>query len=97
MVRYPHTKNKEILMTRMIYFHVLQVRHILCEKQSKSLEALEKLRAGEKFDAVAAQFSEDKARSGVSVGLYGSRELVIFISGEEVQIWCGMVYHFFFL
>ena len=41
------------------------MRHILCEKQSKALEALEKLKAGEKFDAVASQYSEDKARSGV--------------------------------
>lgn len=45
-----------------------QLRHILCEKQSKSLEALEKLKAGEKFDAVASAFSEDKARTGGSLG-----------------------------
>lgn len=44
-----------------------QVRHILCEKQSKILEALEKLKAGMKFNEVAATYSEDKARSGVSV------------------------------
>lgn len=42
-----------------------QVRHILCEKQSKILEALEKLKAGQKFNEVAATYSEDKARSGV--------------------------------
>lgn len=43
-----------------------QVRHILCEKQSKALEAIEKLKAGESFDKVAAAFSEDKVRySGV--------------------------------
>jgi NIMA-interacting peptidyl-prolyl cis-trans isomerase 4 len=39
----------------------------LCEKQSKILEALEKLKAGMKFNEVAATYSEDKARSGVSV------------------------------
>ena len=42
------------------------MRHILCEKQSKSLEALAKLKSGEKFNEVAAQYSEDKARQGVS-------------------------------
>lgn len=54
---------------RAIYFVQLfpwaQVRHILCEKQSKILEALEKLKAGQKFNEVAATYSEDKARSGV--------------------------------
>ena len=44
-----------------------QVRHILCEKQSKCLEALERLKAGEKFSEVAAKYSEDKARQGVGV------------------------------
>jgi len=46
---------------------VKQVRHILCEKQSKCLEALERLKAGEKFSEVAAKYSEDKARQGVGV------------------------------
>merc|ERR1711915_892686 len=32
----------------------VNVRHILCEKQSKCLEALTKLEAGEKFNEVAA-------------------------------------------
>lgn len=49
------------------------MRHILCEKQSKVLEALEKLRAGGKFNEIAAQYSEDKQRSGVS------EQLIIFI------------------
>lgn len=39
-------------------------RHILCEKHSKKEEALEKLRSGSKFDEVAREFSEDKARQG---------------------------------
>ena len=46
----------------------MNVRHILWEKQSKILEAIEKLKAGEKFSEVAAKFSEDKARSGRSLG-----------------------------
>lgn len=35
-----------------------------CEKHSKKEEALEKLRNGVKFDEVAREFSEDKARQG---------------------------------
>ncbi|EFX90423.1 hypothetical protein DAPPUDRAFT_299806 [Daphnia pulex] len=46
----------------------IKVRHILCEKQSKILEALEKLKAGMKFNEVAATYSEDKARSGGDLG-----------------------------
>ncbi|KAL8981104.1 MAG: hypothetical protein Q9177_005678 [Variospora cf. flavescens] len=43
-------------------------RHILCEKHSKKEEALTKLREGAKFDDVAKEFSEDKARQGGSLG-----------------------------
>uniref|UniRef100_A0A1B6LN82 Peptidyl-prolyl cis-trans isomerase n=1 Tax=Graphocephala atropunctata TaxID=36148 RepID=A0A1B6LN82_9HEMI len=46
----------------------VKVRHILCEKQAKSLEALEKLKAGMKFNEVATQYSEDKARQGGDLG-----------------------------
>ena len=46
----------------------INVRHILCEKQSKCLEALEKIKGGAKFNEVATQYSEDKARSGGSLG-----------------------------
>lgn len=46
----------------------VKVRHILCEKQSKALEALEKIKSGMKFNEVAAQYSEDKARSGGDLG-----------------------------
>jgi NIMA-interacting peptidyl-prolyl cis-trans isomerase 4 len=41
----------------------------LCEKQTKVLEALEKLKGGVKFPEVAAQYSEDKARQGVWIAL----------------------------
>lgn len=46
----------------------VKVRHILCEKQGKCLEALEKIKAGQKFPEVAAAYSEDKARSGGDLG-----------------------------
>lgn len=46
----------------------VKVRHILCEKQSKCLEALEKVKAGQKFPDVAAAYSEDKARQGGDLG-----------------------------
>ncbi len=43
----------------------INVRHILCEKNAKKEEALAKLNAGSKFDEVAREFSEDKARQGM--------------------------------
>jgi len=46
----------------------INVRHILCEKHAKKEEALTKLKSGGKFDDVAKEFSEDKARSGGSLG-----------------------------
>ncbi|KAI4126462.1 MAG: hypothetical protein LQ347_004968 [Umbilicaria vellea] len=46
----------------------INTRHILCEKHSKKEEALAKLRDGAKFDEVAKEFSEDKARQGGSLG-----------------------------
>jgi hypothetical protein len=42
----------------------INVRHILCEKHGKKEEALEKIRNGAKFDEVAREMSEDKARQG---------------------------------
>ncbi|MCJ1312489.1 Peptidyl-prolyl cis-trans isomerase pin4 [Agyrium rufum] len=46
----------------------ISVRHILCEKHSKKEEALTKLKDGAKFDDVAKEFSEDKARQGGNLG-----------------------------
>ncbi|XP_074864080.1 peptidyl-prolyl cis-trans isomerase NIMA-interacting 4 [Carettochelys insculpta] len=46
----------------------VKVRHILCEKQGRALEALEKLKAGARFSEVASQYSEDKARQGGDLG-----------------------------
>lgn len=46
----------------------VKVRHILCSKQSKALEAIARLNNGEKFNVVAAEMSEDKAKSGGDLG-----------------------------
>jgi len=46
----------------------LNVRHIMCEKHAKKEEALAKLRDGVKFDDVAREYSEDKARQGGALG-----------------------------
>lgn len=43
----------------------VKVRHILCEKHSKVMEAMAKLKEGQKFNEVATAYSEDKARQGV--------------------------------
>lgn len=43
----------------------LNLIEVQCEKHSKKEEALEKLRNGAKFDEVARDFSEDKARQGM--------------------------------
>ena len=53
--------------TKLKAANSINVRHILCEKHSKKEEALEKLRNGSKFDEVAREFSEDKARQGMHV------------------------------
>ncbi|XP_019391830.1 PREDICTED: peptidyl-prolyl cis-trans isomerase NIMA-interacting 4 isoform X1 [Crocodylus porosus] len=46
----------------------VKVRHILCEKHSKIMGAMEKLKSGARFSDVASQFSEDKARQGGDLG-----------------------------
>lgn len=57
--------NKLINLT---FIYLLKVRHILCEKFSKATEAIEKLKSGMKFNVVAEQYSEDKARNGGDLG-----------------------------
>ncbi|PVU94101.1 hypothetical protein BB561_002800 [Smittium simulii] len=54
--------------TKLKVANKVKVRHILCEKHSKIMEALEKLQEGQKFDVVATQYSEDKAKQGGSLG-----------------------------
>jgi NIMA-interacting peptidyl-prolyl cis-trans isomerase 4 len=46
----------------------VKVRHILCEKHGKCMEAMALLKAGQSFNSVAEKFSEDKARQGGSLG-----------------------------
>ncbi|KAL6869391.1 Peptidyl-prolyl cis-trans isomerase pin4 [Amphichorda felina] len=46
----------------------INVRHILCEKHAKKEEAMAKLNEGVKFDEVARNYSEDKARQGGALG-----------------------------
>ncbi|XP_064615530.1 peptidyl-prolyl cis-trans isomerase NIMA-interacting 4-like [Liolophura sinensis] len=48
--------------------NAVKVRHILCEKHSKIMEAMEKLKSGVKFNEVATEYSEDKARQGGDLG-----------------------------
>ncbi|VFV41361.1 Hypothetical predicted protein, partial [Lynx pardinus] len=48
--------------------NALKVRHILCEKHGKIMEAMEKLKSGMRFNEVAIQYSEDKARQGGDLG-----------------------------
>ena len=60
------------------------MRHILCEKQSKCLEALEKIKAGAKFNEVATQYSEDKARNGGSLGK-NSVWISLFIHTKKIN------------
>ena len=60
----------------------INVRHILCEKHSKKEEAVAKLNSGTKFDEVAREFSEDKARQGKLILCTTDRKCVwlIFMS-----------------
>ncbi|KAI8086726.1 uncharacterized protein BX664DRAFT_336617 [Halteromyces radiatus] len=47
----------------------IKVRHILCEKHGKVMEAMAKLKEDNmRFDKVAEQYSEDKAKAGGSLG-----------------------------
>ncbi|GAB5589354.1 Peptidyl-prolyl cis-trans isomerase pin4 [Umbelopsis nana] len=47
----------------------VKVRHILCEKHSKAIEALAKIKEENmRFDKVAETYSEDKAKAGGSLG-----------------------------
>uniref|UniRef100_A0A8C8TY66 Peptidyl-prolyl cis-trans isomerase n=1 Tax=Peromyscus maniculatus bairdii TaxID=230844 RepID=A0A8C8TY66_PERMB len=48
--------------------HAVKVRHILCGKHGKIMEATEKLESGMRFSQVATQYSEDKARQGGDLG-----------------------------
>ncbi|THX97413.1 hypothetical protein D6C81_07659 [Aureobasidium pullulans] len=64
----------------------INVRHILCEKHAKKEEALAKLNAGVKFDEVAREFSEDKARQGRSFSHMPDRPKMLnrFVTGGSL-------------
>lgn len=71
----------------------LQVRHILCEKHGKAMEAMEKLKSGLRFSEVASQYSEDKARQGV--GAVSSGEGSVAGQGTVAfgGTWCHAGHH----
>eukprot|EP01132_Coremiostelium_polycephalum_P005374 gene5374-6706_t len=55
----------------------VKVRHILCDKQSKVLEALKLIREdGKSFSEVAQNYSSDKARAGGSLGWITRNDMV---------------------
>jgi peptidyl-prolyl cis-trans isomerase NIMA-interacting 4 len=58
------TEDEAAKTTKLKPATAINVRHILCAKHSRKEEALAELRAGKKFDEVARDFSEDKARQG---------------------------------
>lgn len=76
----------------------VNVRHILCEKHGKKEEALAKLNEGAKFDDVAREFSEDKARQGkclshdqitggvvhIDADVHAFQEVLLAGSSEEI-------------
>ncbi|KAI5478535.1 hypothetical protein MNV49_005065 [Pseudohyphozyma bogoriensis] len=74
----------------------LKLRHILCEKESKHLEALAKLNEGISFDKVATEFSEDKARQGgllgwmtrsSMIGAFQERMFTVPVSNSQKPNW----------
>lgn len=46
----------------------LKVRHILTEKLGQAQLAIEELKSGTSFSVVASKYSQDKAKSGGSLG-----------------------------
>ncbi|MDD5417267.1 MAG: peptidylprolyl isomerase [Candidatus Nanoarchaeia archaeon] len=51
--------------------------HILCQKQSRCLEALERINKGESFNKVAMEMSECPSRKrGGDLGFFGRRQMV---------------------
>lgn len=67
----------------------VKVRHILCEKQKKILEALTKIQAGEQFSSVAGTYSEDKARQGGDLGWKTKSEVVPEFGNAAFQLAVG--------
>lgn len=61
-------KGKETEAESMKPATSVKVRHILCEKEGKAMEAIAALQEGERFSSVAEKFSQDKARQGGALG-----------------------------
>ncbi|ERF71918.1 Peptidyl-prolyl cis-trans isomerase pin4 [Endocarpon pusillum Z07020] len=98
--------NDDTASSKLKSANSINVRHILCEKHSRKEEALAKLREGVKFDEVAREFSEDKARQGGSLGwktrgsLHGDFEKVAYelepsstSSPKYAEVKTGFGYH----
>uniref|UniRef100_A0A8C0WPS6 Peptidyl-prolyl cis-trans isomerase n=1 Tax=Castor canadensis TaxID=51338 RepID=A0A8C0WPS6_CASCN len=75
--------------------NAVKVRHILCEKHSKIMEAMEKLKSGMRFNEVATQYSEDKTRQvgnlgwmtrGSMVGPFQEAAFALPISGMDKPV-----------
>ncbi|PIA15440.1 peptidyl-prolyl cis-trans isomerase [Coemansia reversa NRRL 1564] len=65
----PQTKNGDDASDKKLKpANAIFVRHILCEKHSKILEAEAMLKNNIAFDAVAREYSEDKAKVGGNLG-----------------------------
>lgn len=67
----------------------VKVRHILCEKHSKIQEALARIQAGEKFEQVAREASEDKARQGGDLGWKTRQEVVSAFADAAFSLQVG--------
>uniref|UniRef100_A0A2K6U4U6 Peptidyl-prolyl cis-trans isomerase n=1 Tax=Saimiri boliviensis boliviensis TaxID=39432 RepID=A0A2K6U4U6_SAIBB len=65
--------------------NAVKVRHILCEKHGKIMEAMEKLKSGMRFNEVAAQYGEDKAR-GSMVGPFQEAAFALPVSGMDTPV-----------
>ena len=75
--------------------NAVKVRHILCEKHRKIMEAMEKLKSGMRFSEVATQYSEDKARQegdlgwmtrGSMVGPFQEAAFALPVSGMDKPV-----------
>ncbi|KAM9664482.1 peptidyl-prolyl cis-trans isomerase NIMA-interacting 4-like [Trichechus inunguis] len=75
--------------------NAVKVRHILCEKHGRIMEAMEKLKFGMRLNEVAAQYSEDKARQqgdlgwmtrGSTVGQFQEAVFALLVSGLDKPV-----------
>jgi NIMA-interacting peptidyl-prolyl cis-trans isomerase 4 len=64
----PNPKSANAALDKLKPATSIKVRHILCEKQSKILEAMAALKEGTPFNRVAEKYGEDKASAGGSLG-----------------------------